>query len=39
MLMTGSGRIDAQRAFTRLGWGWGGDYAEPDYQHFSQPGT
>jgi poly-gamma-glutamate synthesis protein (capsule biosynthesis protein) len=29
----------AQRAFTRLGWGWGGDYAEPDYQHFSQPGA
>ncbi|HSO64831.1 MAG TPA: CapA family protein, partial [Ornithinibacter sp.] len=23
------------RAFTRLGWTWGGTWADPDYQHFS----
>lgn len=22
------------RAFERVGWGWGGDWAEPDFQHF-----
>ena len=27
------------RAFTRLGWGWGGDWPGPtDYQHFSSTG-
>jgi hypothetical protein len=27
------------RAFKRVGWGWGGDWAEPkDYQHFSSTG-
>jgi hypothetical protein len=23
------------RAFAAVGWGWGGSWAEPDYQHFS----
>ncbi|KQY57263.1 CapA family protein [Nocardioides sp. Root140] len=25
------------RAFTRIGWVWGGVWPEPDYQHFSAP--
>lgn len=25
------------RAFARLGWTWGGDYSDPDFQHFSAP--
>lgn len=25
------------RAFTQAGWEWGGDYADPDYQHFYVP--
>lgn len=25
------------RAFTEIGWEWGGDYTSPDYQHFSAP--
>ena len=25
------------RAFDRIGWTWGGTFAEPDYQHFSAP--
>jgi hypothetical protein len=24
-------------AFTRAGWAWGGDLAQPDYHHFSKP--
>ena len=24
-------------AFTRVGWQWGGDLAQPDYHHFSKP--
>lgn len=27
------------REFTLRGWNWGGDYSEPDYQHFSAPNT
>jgi poly-gamma-glutamate synthesis protein (capsule biosynthesis protein) len=23
------------RAFERIGWSWGGDFSDPDYQHFS----
>jgi hypothetical protein len=26
------------RAFTRIGWGWGGTWSSPDYQHFSANG-
>jgi poly-gamma-glutamate synthesis protein (capsule biosynthesis protein) len=26
-----------RRAFDRIGWEWGGQYAEPDFQHFSAP--
>jgi poly-gamma-glutamate synthesis protein (capsule biosynthesis protein) len=26
------------RAFARIGWRWGGDFAYPDYQHFYAPG-
>ena len=26
------------RAFNSIGWEWGGDWAEPDYQHFSSNG-
>jgi poly-gamma-glutamate synthesis protein (capsule biosynthesis protein) len=22
------------RTFARLGWTWGGDWSDPDYQHF-----
>jgi poly-gamma-glutamate synthesis protein (capsule biosynthesis protein) len=25
------------RAFAAIGWGWGGNWAEPDYQHFAAP--
>jgi hypothetical protein len=25
-------------AFARVGWGWGGRWSAPDYQHFSQTG-
>jgi poly-gamma-glutamate synthesis protein (capsule biosynthesis protein) len=25
------------RAFARLGWSWGGDWTDPDFQHFSAP--
>lgn len=25
------------RAFERIGWSWGGDFSDPDYQHFSTP--
>jgi poly-gamma-glutamate synthesis protein (capsule biosynthesis protein) len=25
------------RAFTAIGWEWGGSWAEPDYQHFATP--
>jgi D-alanyl-D-alanine carboxypeptidase len=25
------------RAFARIGWRWGGDWSEPDYQHFYAP--
>lgn len=25
------------RAFERIGWQWGGDYADPDFQHFYLP--
>ena len=25
------------RAFARIGWTWGADFAEPDYQHFAAP--
>jgi len=28
----------AVRAFTSVGWGWGGDWSNPDYQHFSVNG-
>ncbi len=27
----------ARRAFEQIGWEWGGDYTEPDYQHFNAP--
>ena len=27
-----------RREFARLGWAWGGLYADPDFQHFSAPG-
>ena len=23
------------RAFAEIGWEWGGDFAQPDYQHFA----
>jgi poly-gamma-glutamate synthesis protein (capsule biosynthesis protein) len=26
-----------RREFDRLGWEWGGLYADPDFQHFSAP--
>ncbi|GGF55451.1 hypothetical protein GCM10011519_31670 [Marmoricola endophyticus] len=26
-----------RRVFDRLGWTWGGDFSEPDYQHFAAP--
>lgn len=26
-----------RKAFERLGWEWGGDYPDPDFQHFSAP--
>jgi hypothetical protein len=26
------------KAFARIGWGWGGAWASPDYQHFSAGG-
>ena len=26
------------KAFARIGWGWGGRWASPDYQHFSASG-
>lgn len=26
-----------RQAFERIGWEWGGDFADPDYQHFSAP--
>jgi len=25
------------RAFARIGWQWGGDFSDPDYQHFYAP--
>jgi len=25
------------RAFAEIGWAWGGDFSEPDYQHFYRP--
>ncbi|TDC47416.1 M15 family peptidase [Jiangella ureilytica] len=25
------------QVFERLGWEWGGDFSDPDYQHFSAP--
>jgi poly-gamma-glutamate capsule biosynthesis protein CapA/YwtB (metallophosphatase superfamily) len=25
------------RAFAEIGWEWGGDFAQPDYQHFAAP--
>ena len=28
----------AVRAFARVGWGWGGRWTSPDYQHFSASG-
>ena len=29
----------AVRAFARVGWGWGGSWTSPDYQHFSASGS
>lgn len=29
----------AVRAFARAGWGWGGRWTSPDYQHFSASGS
>jgi hypothetical protein len=26
------------RAFAGVGWGWGGRWSDPDYQHFSANG-
>jgi poly-gamma-glutamate synthesis protein (capsule biosynthesis protein) len=25
------------RAFARIGWTWGGEWSNPDYQHFAAP--
>jgi hypothetical protein len=25
-------------AFAKVGWGWGGRWSSPDYQHFSSKG-
>ncbi|WP_157987718.1 CapA family protein [Jiangella endophytica] len=27
-----------RREFERIGWTWGGQFSDPDYQHFSAPG-
>ena len=35
-LITAGGPVGA--AFARIGWGWGGTWASPDYQHFSANG-
>lgn len=31
-VITGDGLV--RRVFARVGWRWGGDFSEPDYQHF-----
>jgi hypothetical protein len=35
MIVSGSVPL---RAFSALGWGWGGSWSSPDYQHFSTTG-
>lgn len=35
-VITGSGPVVP--AFARIGWGWGGVWSSPDYQHFSASG-
>ena len=35
-VITASGPV--VKAFARIGWGWGGRWASPDYQHFSASG-